>query len=225
MTEQEWLGCDDLSKMLEFLRAIESGHEKRLRHFVMDCCHRVRHLLPNEAKDLLVALEHFGEGNATRHERDSAVSAFRAIHGRFGAKAPILRAVYCCKALSVDTFTATRIAADTALAVGDPVNELARLPLSGNTYSAERSAQVSLLRDIFGPLPFRLVTICPAWQTANVVSLAQAIYGERAFDRMPILGDALEEAGCDNADILNHCRQPGEHVRGCWVVDLVLGKQ
>jgi hypothetical protein len=46
----------------------------------------------------------------------------------------------------------------------------------------------------------------------------------RAFNRMPILGDALEEAGCTNPDILNHCRQPGEHVRGCWVVDLVLSK-
>ncbi|SRR5579871_339609 len=65
----------------------------------------------------------------------------------------------------------------------------------------------------------------PAWQSSNVVSLAQAIYDERAFNRMPILADALEDAGCTNADVLNHCRKPGEHVRGCWVVDLLLGKQ
>jgi hypothetical protein len=64
----------------------------------------------------------------------------------------------------------------------------------------------------------------PAWLTAKVVALAQAIYDDRAFDRLPILADALEDAGCTNQDILAHCRQPGEHVRGCWVVDLLLGK-
>ena len=65
----------------------------------------------------------------------------------------------------------------------------------------------------------------PRWRTSNVTALAQAIYDDRAFDRLPILADALEDAGCTDADILNHCRQPGEHVRGCWVVDLVLGKE
>ncbi len=64
----------------------------------------------------------------------------------------------------------------------------------------------------------------PAWLTPTVVSLADALYRDRAFDRLPILADALEEAGCTNADVLLHCRQPAEHVRGCWVVDLVLGK-
>jgi hypothetical protein len=57
-----------------------------------------------------------------------------------------------------------------------------------------------------------------------VLGVARAIYDERAFERMPILADALEDTGCDNADILEHCRQPGEHVRGCWVVDFILGK-
>jgi hypothetical protein len=58
-----------------------------------------------------------------------------------------------------------------------------------------------------------------------VKALAEKIYSERAFDRMPVLGDALEEAGCTVRDVLEHCRNGGEHVRGCWVVDLVLGKQ
>jgi hypothetical protein len=84
-------------------------------------------------------------------------------------------------------------------------------------------AEATLLRCILGN-PFRPVVINPAWETSNVTALAQSIYDDRAFDRLPILADALEDAGCDNADILNHCRQPGEHVRGCWVVDLVLGK-
>ena len=65
----------------------------------------------------------------------------------------------------------------------------------------------------------------PNWLTPNVVMLAQAIYDERAFDRLPALADALEEVGCHDTHILGHCRQPGQHVRGCWVVDLVLGKE
>jgi hypothetical protein len=88
-------------------------------------------------------------------------------------------------------------------------------------------SQVALLRDIVGLLLFRPVTIAPAWATwndATVVKLAQGIYDDRAFDRLPILADALDEAGCDNTDILAHCRRPGPHVRGCWVVDLLLGK-
>src|SRR5262249_28372930 len=84
--------------------------------------------------------------------------------------------------------------------------------------------QSQLLHDIFRN-PFRPVTLNPAWRTSNVTALAQSIYDDRAFDRLPILADALEDAGCDNADILNHCRQPGEHVRECWVMDLVLGKE
>jgi hypothetical protein len=85
-------------------------------------------------------------------------------------------------------------------------------------------AQPKLVRDIFGN-PFRPVTVDSAWLSPTVVSLATRIYDDRAFDRLPILADALEDAGCTNADILNHCRQPGEHVRGCWAVDLVLGKE
>ena len=75
--------------------------------------------------------------------------------------------------------------------------------------------------------PFRLATLAPewaAWNDATVVKLAQGIYDDRAFERLPVLADALEDAGCDNADILAHCRGPGPHVRGCWVVDLLLGK-
>jgi hypothetical protein len=93
---------------------------------------------------------------------------------------------------------------------------------------AERTAQAALLRDVFGPLPFRLVTIAPAWAAwndATVVTLAQGIYDDRAFDRLPVLADALEEAGCTNAETLAHCREPGPHVRGCWAVDHLMGKE
>jgi hypothetical protein len=87
----------------------------------------------------------------------------------------------------------------------------------------QRTAQCSLIRDIFGN-PFRTVTLDRAWTTTPVISLAQTMYDSRDFAAMPVLADALEEAGCDNADILAHCRGPGPHVRGCWVVDLALGR-
>jgi hypothetical protein len=84
--------------------------------------------------------------------------------------------------------------------------------------------QAALLRDVVGN-PFRCASVGSSFVTANVLSIARAIYADRAFDRLPILADALEDAGCDQADILEHCRGPGPHVRGCWVVDLVLGKE
>src|SRR6476646_1979241 len=84
----------------------------------------------------------------------------------------------------------------------------------------EHARQAQLLHDIFGN-PFRPVAPAPEWLTSTVVALAEGIYQDRAFDRMPILADALQDAGCDNEDILNHCRLVGTHVRGCWAIDLV----
>jgi hypothetical protein len=81
-----------------------------------------------------------------------------------------------------------------------------------------------LFRDIFGN-PFRPVALSPAWRTDTAVSLAGQMYESRDFSAMPILADALQDAGCDNEHILAHCRGPGPHVRGCWVIDLVLGKE
>ena len=81
----------------------------------------------------------------------------------------------------------------------------------------------SIVRDVFRN-PFRPVAVDPAWLTSDVVALAGGVYAERAFDRLPILADALQDAGCDHAGVLDHCRSEGPHVRGCWVVDLLLGK-
>jgi hypothetical protein len=75
--------------------------------------------------------------------------------------------------------------------------------------------------------PFRPCTVSPSWLAWNdgaIRKMAQSIYDDRAFDRLPLLADALEEAGCADAALLGHCRSGGEHVRGCWVVDLLLGK-
>jgi hypothetical protein len=81
-----------------------------------------------------------------------------------------------------------------------------------------------LIRDVF-PNPARPVAIDPAWRTADAVALARGMYESRDFAAMPILADALQDAGCDDEQLLGHCRGPGPHVRGCWVVDLVLGKE
>jgi hypothetical protein len=90
----------------------------------------------------------------------------------------------------------------------------------------ERANQCDVLRDLLGT-PFQVVVDAPwlAWHGGLIASMATTMYQERAFDQMPILGDALEEAGCTNATILNHCRQPANHVRGCWVLDLLLFKE
>jgi hypothetical protein len=90
--------------------------------------------------------------------------------------------------------------------------------------AALRRTYLGLLRDVAGN-PFRPVTADPAWLTSTVRTLAAGIYADRAFDRLPILADALQDAGCEAADILDHCHAGGPHVRGCWVVDLLLGKE
>jgi hypothetical protein len=97
---------------------------------------------------------------------------------------------------------------------------------AGGERTEEESCQCAIIRDIFGN-PFRPSILDPAWLTWHgslLVSMARQVYDSRDFMDMPILADALEEAGCTNQDILGHCRSGCEHVRGCWVVDLVMGK-
>jgi hypothetical protein len=88
---------------------------------------------------------------------------------------------------------------------------------------AENADLCHIFRCVCGN-PFRHVTLDSEWLTSTVRSLGEGINRERAFDRMPILADALQDAGCENVEVLKHCRQSSEHVRGCWVLDLVLTK-
>jgi hypothetical protein len=93
-------------------------------------------------------------------------------------------------------------------------------------WAIERQKQTALLRDLLGPLPFRQVQINPSWRTPAVVALAATSYEERRFDGLPVLADALEEAGADDQEVLRHLREQGRpHVRGCWCLDLLLGKE
>jgi hypothetical protein len=89
--------------------------------------------------------------------------------------------------------------------------------------SCTGSEACSLLSDIFGN-PFRPVVFSKIWRTDSAVSLAQKMYESYDFSLMPLLADLLQDAGCDNPQILEHCRGPGPHVRGCFVVDACLGK-
>jgi hypothetical protein len=230
MTESEWLASTDPTPLLEHLRGSEREKEYRLRRFAIECCYRTWHLLPSDGKRLLEVVELFGEGGVTRHQRDSAVAAFRAVYGRYGADTPILRAAYRCKDMSIVAFTANIVAGYTAVAAGNAADTTARSAAYAAAYAAERTGQVNLLRCIFGN-PFRPITFDPSYLTPTVVALAQAAYDNRTLpagmldnERLAILADALEEAGCTTSDMLTHCRLPGDHVRGCWVVDLLLGK-
>ncbi|HJT77523.1 MAG TPA: hypothetical protein VJ739_10020, partial [Gemmataceae bacterium] len=92
-------------------------------------------------------------------------------------------------------------------------------------WGAERAAQAALLRDLFGN-PFRPPpALGPAWRGGAVPRLARAVYDERAFDRLPLLADALERAGCTDTAVLAHARGAGEHARGCWLLDALLERQ
>jgi hypothetical protein len=97
------------------------------------------------------------------------------------------------------------------------------VPPQGSRGSRE-AVQVALIREVFGPA-LGPVTVDPDWRTDTAVTLAAQMYEAREFRAMPILADALQDAGCDSAEILAHCRTNGRHCRGCWVVDLVLGKE
>lgn len=103
------------------------------------------------------------------------------------------------------------------------VSNVFRRPLLVAGLSSHGAVYCDLTRCVFGN-PFRRVALDRQWLTSTVVALAAGIYTERAFDRMPILADALQDAGCADEQVLTHCREGRHHCRGCWVVDLLLGK-
>jgi hypothetical protein len=115
------------------------------------------------------------------------------------------------------------------------VDQISPACMSRYEDSAEPESQARLLRELFGFLPFRSINISSdllTWNDSIVRRIAQGIYDERLMPertlsngRLAILHDALLDAGCDNEDLLIHCREPGPHVRGCWAIDLLLAKK
>jgi hypothetical protein len=221
MTEADWLACTAPEPMLEFLYSRERN-ERKLRLFVCVCCRRIWHLLHNRSQDFLEVSERYLDGLIDRRE---LVRASR-LHSEF-IHDLIPHTSTHIAATIVGGIAETGGAWALAWNAVSEARQVLLLHSSGFDNSVECRAQAALLREIIGN-PFSSSIINRAilrWQDAIVPKLAGGLYDELDFDRLPILADALEEAGCTNTDILNHCRQPGEHVRGCWVIDLVLGKE
>jgi hypothetical protein len=220
MIEAEWRTSTDLPYLIKQLR--ENGKDRKLRLFACACARRLWDLFPSgNARKAVEVAERFADGAATAHELAEVYDAGM----KAWSEARLAWAVIVSGGMSVAIEDASGAALYTAMHVPD-AKISPGIPHRTAAKAQERRALLALLRDIFGDL-FRAVRVEPSWLRWNggaVPKLAQAIYDDRAFAHLPILADALEEAGCDNPDILAHCRSGGEHVRGCWVVDLLLGK-
>jgi hypothetical protein len=243
MTEAKWLECTDPQKMLEFLRGKASDRKSRL--FAVACCRGHWRLLEGSAsREAVEVAERFADGRATsqelRHVATHARSysdlvsklAVRALEDARGRNRHFVTRAYSQAAIAEFVEASTRRHPDCyhlcrfGIFFVDGAMESKSQAFIEQARLSVLSVMTDLVHCIFGN-PFHLVTIDPSWLTWNdgiVQKVAQAIYEEPAFERMPILADALEEAGCHDPDILNHCRQPGNHVRGCWIVDALLGK-
>jgi hypothetical protein len=255
MTEAEWRTCANPARMLGMLHARWGTATRKgktlnlecLRLFACACCRRLADLLGEEDRQALAMIEDYartGQGDlrAIRriHAREriaedppSAGEATRLITwARRLASSAVWEAAKTKPTSSTTAHKSTATAAGSLAharhllaTVGDPP------PLGGISWyrvaDDELAVQAHLLRDVVGN-PFRPATLDPAWLATNdgaIARLAQAIDAERAHDRLPILGDALEEAGCADPEILGHCRSPGPHVLGCWVVELALDRR
>ena len=233
MTEDEWLHGDDLAAKIHYLGEGYSFRKARL--FAVACGRTVRAI--NDSADgrrALDALERLADdpGGVNRYVlyrtfrrarvlfppglwnpdefADLAVNWSYTTHS---ARVMNGAAAVCAEA-------AARIATGRGWGTGS------RPPEPAVHEALQRAAfreYDRLLRDVAGN-PFRPVAWDAAWRTADVAGVARAIYEERAFDRLPVLADALMDAGCEEDTVIRHCRRPGPHVRGCWVVDAVLGK-
>jgi hypothetical protein len=232
MTEAEWLACTDPGPMLDLLRGKAS--ERKLRLFACACCRRIWHLLTDTGRHAVEAAEAYAEGMldaetlqaascAAHQPVDDAIEAANSSYLGFSLGPALSAADAAFEASNGMDSDITRhlVPLHAARAAQDALG-------SGG---GECAAQAVLLRDIFGN-PFRPITVSPAWRTPQVVALAQAAYDQREppagtldLARLAVLADALEEAGCDQANLLAHLRGAGPHVRGCWAVDLLLGKE
>jgi hypothetical protein len=248
MTEAEWLAAEHTHSMIESLdahfRELDGSDgdqdpvvwwvSRKLRLWTVACCRSIEHLITDpRSRAGLDTLERYVDGECARgalleSARSAGVATWPSGASRTEAEQNAAKAT----SIAVDDITG---AFDSPLFASDYVIEAVisaalgsdtgdSLSLAVVVRAEETRAQADLLREVFGN-PFRPVALDPAWLTSDVRALAHAIYAERAFDRMPILADAFQEAGCENEDVLAHCRSAtAPHVRGCWVIDLLLGR-
>ena len=219
MTEAEWVTSDDHSRMTFFVAKQTSVRKLRLAEVAL-CRSVEHHLVDAHSCHVLSVCEAHADGFASDGQlaevRSRAVSVYEGDLPRTSSRRDAYQLVH-----AADTEQRLRLQIDMIDLV-----LFAERPhqLISPELQAACIAEAEIIRDVFGN-PFRPVAFDPSWRTETVISLACCIYAERAFDRLPILADALEEAGCNHADVLSHCRSPGPHARGCWVVDGVLGKE
>jgi hypothetical protein len=213
MSDEDWVYCVEPQEMLTLIRLDASMRKLHLFAaaswdyfsplFSDPVCLRAINLLDRRA-----------ESNLPARDRKEMVRALRGAIPAAGASGDGQAHDYHYLVMMLyRELVSTRPAVHSVLATGKRHERL-----------AQRDYQVRLFRDIFKN-PFRHIAFDPKWRTADRLGVARAIYDDPAFDRLPILADALLDAGCDDEPILEHCRGPGPHVRGCWVVDLVLGKE
>lgn len=231
MTEVEWVACTphDINRMVYYLR--EKVSYRKLALFVCGCCRRLWPLLLDERfRDAIKNAEQNVDESQPQpipyRVSDAVWDAYTAAYTGNGrtwdefalmARSSAAAAVLCLGGTGQEAV---------ALHAGVDAKYWARSKrLAGRPAAKrERVTCLGLLRCVAGN-PFRPVAFDPEWRTSTAVLLAKQMYESRDFSTMPILADALQDAGCDNADILTHCRDESlTHVRGCWVVDLVLGK-
>ena len=222
MKESAWLACREPLKLLEWLQDSGRASDRKLRLFAVACCRRIWHLLAEGASRRAVEVaERFADGLADSRALAAARGAARAADDR---RDPAARAAKDTTR-AVAGQAAWNACYHAAGAAAGQVGVAGSMQGGSDTaWDAECECQAAILRDLFGPLPFRTVKAMPTWRTPAVLALAASIDDEHRFDETPVLADALEEAGCDNAELLEHLRRPGPHVRGCYALDFVLGK-
>ncbi len=206
MTETKWLASTDSREMLDWLA---KANPRKLRQFACERWMRTFRANPAVANHIAVVevYQRYLDGEATPEEWFLAY--FEAGGSAIGSG--IRDLVVPTPIESARRMTG--LSRDLSMTRG----------VTGHA-SVDRPSEAALIRDIFGN-PFRPVEFSPAWRTDTAMSLARVMRDGRDFSVMPILADALQDAGCDNPDILDHCRDTSvPHVRGCWVVDLVLNK-
>lgn len=218
MTEEEWLESSDFELMLDSLG--DPHWVRKLRHFIVACFHQQWRALPDDrCRQCVVILERHIAGTATEEELTQAIeiahAAFLPSWKRGEGKNGLLASAVWIAMCDQRSFPGETVS--TASGVCD------HLANATEDYRSTSIAQCGLLRCIVGN-PFRPVAFAPEWRTTVAVGIAAQMYESREFGNLPVLADALEEAGCDHPAVLAHCREPGEHARGCWVVDGVLGK-
>ena len=221
MTEQQWLACTDPQAMLEFLR--KNASERKLRLFACGCVRRAFPQLPDKrSRHILATVERYADGLADQKALKAAWAS-----ARWAARVADRRDDVATQAVK---WLLANLAEESIALVPQFTWSAA---LHGGL-GLQPPTQCQLIREMFGN-PFHNPLIDPAcltWRDATIPQLAQAAYDKRILPsgdlngaRLAILADALEEAGCTAADLVEHLREPGPHTRSCWAVDRLLAKE